>query len=132
MVAGNAAVLSRMWRGGIGTVSPIMGLTALARIVNHPAETPQVAIPSGFVYNEKTSVHDLWFHGTCLLRLCLGWRTSKVCEGVTRTVDGEYVARQLFTTELGQTIAYQWWYHLLERELPFSRWRPSPSCGQCF
>lgn len=44
MVAGSAAVLSRMARAGIGTVSPAAGLTALAGIVHAHEAPPLVSL----------------------------------------------------------------------------------------
>ena len=42
MVAENAAVLARMRRGGIATVSPLAGLAALNTMLSFCASTPQV------------------------------------------------------------------------------------------
>jgi len=52
MVAGNSAVLSRMRRGGIGTVSPTMGLAAMQRVLTAQVASPQVLPPAGSVFNQ--------------------------------------------------------------------------------
>lgn len=42
MVAENSAVLTRMRRGGIDTVSPVMGLSALQALIAAHSAAPQV------------------------------------------------------------------------------------------
>ena len=42
MVAGSAAVLSRMERAGIGTLTPATGLAALAGMLQQPGAPPLV------------------------------------------------------------------------------------------
>ena len=42
MVAESSAVLTRMRRGGIDTVSPVMGLSALEALITAHSAAPQV------------------------------------------------------------------------------------------
>ena len=53
MVAGNAAVQSRMRRSGIGTVSPAMGLAAMERILSSPSAPAQVCCERSMICHVK-------------------------------------------------------------------------------
>ena len=44
MVAENSAVLRRMRKGGIETISPVMGLSALQTLMGSPVSGPQVVL----------------------------------------------------------------------------------------
>jgi hypothetical protein len=65
MVAGSAAVLSRMARAGIGTLGPASGLAALAGVVQQHGAPPLVRTVYSFyitiVYTNTNLLVILWF-----------------------------------------------------------------------